>query len=115
MNSRLTSQIAFLNEVEKLKLIYRKNKTIDRSRSENSAEHSWHVALMALVLAEHSDAKNIDILKVLSMLLIHDLVEIYAGDTWAYDSESQGARESRENESAPSYSRSCQLNRATPC
>ena len=82
---RLQSQMKFLNEVEKLKVVYRRNKTIDLSRSENSAEHSWHVALMALILSEHADTKSLDMFKVVKMLLVHDLVEIYAGDTWIYD------------------------------
>src|SRR5215207_80229 len=85
VSNRLTQQLAFLNEVEKLKLIYRRNKTIDQTRYENSAEHSWHVALMALILAEHTDTPNVDLFRVVKMLLIHDLVEIYAGDTWLYD------------------------------
>lgn len=87
INDRLTQQLAFLNEIEKLKLVYRRNKTVDQSRYENSAEHSWHVALMALMLAEHTDAPSIDLFKVLKMLLIHDLVEVYAGDTWLYDDQ----------------------------
>ncbi|HEY0735232.1 MAG TPA: HD domain-containing protein [Herpetosiphonaceae bacterium] len=85
ISDRLAQQLAFLNEVEKLKLVYRRNKTVDQARYENSAEHSWHIALMALILAEHADAPNIDLFRVLKMLLIHDLVEIYAGDTWLYD------------------------------
>lgn len=96
MNERLTQQLAFLNEIEKLKIIYRRNRTIDRARFENSAEHSWHVALMALVLAEHADTPDLDLFKVVKMLLLHDLVEIYAGDTWIYDvaaTNTQAARE----------------------
>jgi putative hydrolase of HD superfamily len=85
VSNRLTQQLAFLNEVEKLKLIYRRNKTIDQTRYENSAEHSWHVALLALILAEHIDTPKVDLFRVVKMLLIHDLVEIYAGDTWLYD------------------------------
>jgi putative hydrolase of HD superfamily len=87
VDDRLTQQLAFLNEVERLKLIYRRNKTIDQTRYENSAEHSWHVALMALILAEHANETDIDLFRVLKMLLVHDLVEIYAGDTWLYDSQ----------------------------
>jgi putative hydrolases of HD superfamily len=87
VGDRLAKQLAFLNEVERLKLIYRRNKTIDQTRYENSAEHSWHVALMALILAEHADVPDIDLFSVLKMLLIHDLVEIYAGDTWLYDTQ----------------------------
>jgi putative hydrolases of HD superfamily len=99
MNAKLKSQINFLNEIENLKLVNRRNRTIDRSRPENSAEHSWHVALMALVLSEHAHTE-IDILRVIKMLLIHDLVEIYSGDTWAYDLESVKTQASREQESA---------------
>lgn len=78
----LQQQFTFLREIEKLKTITRANRTLD-GRQENSAEHSWHVALMALVLAEHAES-NIDMLKVVKMLLIHDLVEIEAGDTWLF-------------------------------
>ncbi|HEY0607027.1 MAG TPA: HD domain-containing protein [Herpetosiphonaceae bacterium] len=96
IGERLARQLAFINEVEKLKLVYRRNKTVDQARYENSAEHSWHIALMALILAEHADAPNIDLFRVLKMLLIHDLVEIYAGDTWLYDL--QGTQIQAENE-----------------
>ena len=80
----LLQQIAFIKEIDKLKYIQRKTKLFHSNRHENDAEHSWHLALMTLVLAEHSDAP-IDILKVLKMVLIHDLVEIDAGDTFIYD------------------------------
>ncbi len=83
--ARLAQQIAFISEIEKLKLVYRHNQTIDQSRFENSAEHSWHLALMAMVLAEHANTPALDSFTVIKMLLIHDLVEIYAGDTWLYD------------------------------
>ncbi|AFM05276.1 putative HD superfamily hydrolase [Bernardetia litoralis DSM 6794] len=81
---RLNSQIEFIKEIDKLKYIQRKTKLFNSNRNENDAEHSWHLAMMAIVLAEHSN-ENIDILKVLKMLLIHDLVEIDAGDTFLYD------------------------------
>jgi putative hydrolases of HD superfamily len=81
----LIEKIAFISEIEKLKIIYRQNGVIDKSRAENSAEHSWHIALMALLLQEHTIFKDLDILKVLKMLLIHDIVEIDAGDTFLYD------------------------------
>jgi putative hydrolases of HD superfamily len=96
MEDRLASQVAFINEIERLKVVYRRNRTIDRSRYESSAEHSWHVALMALLLSEYADNQALDLFKVTRMLLIHDLVEIYAGDTWLYDadcSEEQGEQE----------------------
>jgi putative hydrolase of HD superfamily len=97
---RLSRQLAFLDEIEKLKLVYRRNMTVDRSRFENSAEHSWHVALMALVLAEHAEDQTMDVLKVVKLLLIHDLVEIYAGDTWLYDAEAAQEQAQREARSA---------------
>ena len=100
MTTRLRSQINFLNEIEKLKLVSRRNKTIDRSRAENSAEHSWHVAIMAMILVEHTDSHGLNLLRVLKMLLIHDLVEIHAGDTWAYDASSTQNQEQRERDSA---------------
>ncbi len=80
----LLQQVAFIKEIDKLKYIQRRTKLFNSNRHENDAEHSWHLALMTLVLAEHSDAP-IDILKVLKMVLIHDLVEIDAGDTFIYD------------------------------
>lgn len=84
MNSRLKKQMNFIVEVDKLKNVFRQSYIADGSRRENDSEHSWHLALMALILAEYSN-NEIDILKVLKMVLIHDLVEIDAGDTFAYD------------------------------
>ena len=81
---RLESQCRFVVESDKLKKVYRKSKIYsDRERYENSAEHSWHVALMALVFREHSN-NDIDILKVLKMLILHDIVEIDTGDKMVY-------------------------------
>lgn len=82
----LLKQIAFIKEINKLKYIQRKTKLFNSDRRENDAEHSWHLSMMAIVLAEHSD-KPIDVLKVLKMLLIHDIVEIDAGDTFIYDTQ----------------------------
>lgn len=76
--------INFINEIEKLKCIKRRNHTLDNRRLENSAEHSWHVSLMAILLFNKSD-RDIEQLKVIKMLLIHDLVEIYAGDAFLFD------------------------------
>jgi len=87
----LREQISFLREVEKLKGVLRANKTVD-GRYENSAEHSWHVALMALLLEEHASS-TIDTLKVIKLLLIHDLVEIDAGDTWLYEANQESKLE----------------------
>lgn len=81
---RLLKQIAFIKEIDKLKYIQRKTRLFNSNRHENDAEHSWHLAMMALVLAEHAN-ERIDILKVLKMVLIHDIVEIDAGDTFFFD------------------------------
>lgn len=81
----LLRQIEFIKEVDKLKYILRKTKLFHSDRNENDAEHSWHLALMAMVLAEHSNVP-VDLLRVIKMLLIHDIVEIDAGDTFIYDS-----------------------------
>lgn len=83
-SDNLLKQVAFIKEIDKLKYIQRKTKLFNSDRHENDAEHSWHLAMMTLVLAEHSNAP-IDVLKVLKMVLIHDLVEIDAGDTFIYD------------------------------
>lgn len=80
----LLRQIQFIKEIDKVKYIQRKTCLFNSSRHENDAEHSWHLAMMALVLAEYTN-ETIDILKVLKMLLIHDLVEIDAGDTFLFD------------------------------
>jgi putative hydrolase of HD superfamily len=82
----LLKQISFIKEIDKVKYIQRKTKLFNSDRPENDAEHSWHLAMMTIVLAQHSD-KPIDVLKVLKMVLIHDIVEIDAGDTFIYDSE----------------------------
>ncbi len=85
---RLAEQIAFLVEIDQLKTIIRQNLIADGSRQENTAEHSWHLAMCALILAEHAN-EPVDIGKVVQMLLIHDLVEIDAGDTFVYASAEQ--------------------------
>ncbi len=82
----LLQQINFIKEIDKTKYIKRKTKLFNSDRNENDAEHSWHLAMMAIVLAEHADGP-IDILKVLKMVLIHDIVEIDAGDIFIYDTE----------------------------
>ncbi|KAF2332627.1 HD domain-containing protein [Flavobacterium daemonense] len=85
MNTKdLLDQIAFIKEIDKVKYIQRKTKLFNSDRCENDAEHSWHLALMAIVLAEHSN-ELIDVLKVVKMVLIHDIVEIDAGDVFLYD------------------------------
>jgi putative hydrolase of HD superfamily len=82
---RLLKQIEFIKEIDKIKFIFRKTKLISSNRNENDAEHSWHLAMMAMVLAEHAN-EPIDLLKVMKMVLIHDIVEIDAGDIFIYDS-----------------------------
>lgn len=86
LSDKLAKQIDFIKEIDKVKYIQRKTKLFNSDRNENDAEHSWHLALMAIVLAEHSK-EPIDILKVIKMVLIHDIVEIDAGDTFIYDSQ----------------------------
>lgn len=81
---RLKQQIEFIMEVDKLKNIYRQNYLSDGSRREDDAEHSWHMALMCSLLMEYSNEK-LDVAKTILMILIHDVVEIDAGDTYAYD------------------------------
>lgn len=82
----LLKQISFIKEIDKVKYIQRKTKLFNSDRNENDAEHSWHLAMMALVLAEHSNVP-VDVLKVVKMVLIHDIVEIDAGDTFIYDTQ----------------------------
>ncbi|PWS31984.1 HD domain-containing protein [Pedobacter paludis] len=82
----LQNQLNFIKEIDKVKYINRKTKLFGSDRNENDAEHSWHLALMAIVLAQHSD-EPVDLLKVIKMVLIHDIVEIDAGDVFLYDNE----------------------------
>ena len=82
--NRLLQQIQFIKEIDKLKYIQRKTRLFNSDRHENDAEHSWHLAMMTLVLAEHSNVE-IDVLKVLKMVLIHDIVEIDSGDIFIFD------------------------------
>ena len=84
-SSRLAQQIQFIVEIDKLKRVLRQTLLMDGTRQENSAEHSWHLAMMAIVLAEYAPSPAIDVLHVIKMLLVHDLVEIDAGDTFCYD------------------------------
>jgi putative hydrolase of HD superfamily len=92
---RLLQQIDFLIEADKLKNIIRRNYVSDGSRRENDAEHSWYFALAAMILSEYSN-DAIDIQKVIAMAIIHDLVEIYAGDTFIYDEQAKVDQQERE-------------------
>lgn len=97
---RLHRQIAFIVEVDKLKEIFRQTILTQSRRAENSAEHSWHFALMIVVLAEHSNHQPLDVLRILKMVLIHDIVEIDAGDTFAYDTKNMADQHERESVAA---------------
>lgn len=94
--NRLKRQLAFLIECDKMKKILRRTVLMDASRRENDAEHSWHFALMAMTLLEYADTNDLDECKILRMALLHDLVEIYAGDTFAYDTKGHEDKNSRE-------------------
>jgi putative hydrolase of HD superfamily len=94
-NDPLARQIQFLLEIDRLKQITRRTLIADGSRRENDAEHSWHLALFAVVLAEHGPAK-LDLVRVLKMVLVHDLVEIDAGDTYCYDPAACATQRDRE-------------------
>ena len=96
---RLDKQIEFIREIDKEKLIGRQTYLADASRKENDAEHAWHMAIMTVLLSEYANEK-IDVLKTITMLLIHDLVEIDAGDTYAYDEEGKKTQKEREQKGA---------------
>jgi putative hydrolase of HD superfamily len=93
--ARLAAQLAFVLEADRLKGVERRSFLADRSRRENSAEHSWHLALMAVVLSEHA-AAPVDVLRVVQMLLMHDLVEIDVGDTFVYDEAARAGKQALE-------------------
>ncbi len=99
INKRLLKDIDFIVEIDKMKTILRQTSVIGAEQRENDAEHSWHISLMSVILQEDSNEK-IDILKVIKMLLTHDLVEIYAGDTFCYDSVGNSDKRERELKAA---------------
>jgi putative hydrolases of HD superfamily len=98
-SERLNKQILFLREIDKQKEIIRQTYLADGSRKEDDAEHSWHLAMMALLLGEYSN-EEIDVLHTVSMVLIHDLIEIDAGDTFAYDEAGNLTKKDRETKAA---------------
>jgi putative hydrolases of HD superfamily len=100
MSTRLEQQIAFILEIDRLKGILRQTVVTSGERRENGAEHSWHLAMMAILLAEHADEPNLDLAKVIKQLLVHDLVEIYAGDTFIYDAQACAGQAEREQAAA---------------
>lgn len=98
-DKRLTAQLAFLVELDRMKTIERQSPIYAGGRRENDAEHSWHIAVMAMVLREYA-AEPVDMGHVLEMLTVHDLIEIYAGDTFAYDAAGNSDKAAREAASA---------------
>ena len=96
MDDRLKKQLEFALEIDKEKSVFRQTHLSGHGRNENDAEHAWHMAIMAYLLREYSN-ESVDISKVMLMCLIHDIVEIDAGDTYAYDAESIKTQSEREN------------------
>lgn len=99
MRERLEKQFDFCREIDKEKFIQRQTYLTDALRKENDAEHAWHMAIMTILLSEYANEK-IDVLKTVTMLLIHDIVEIDAGDTYAYDEEAKKTQRAREEKAS---------------
>ena len=97
---RLAEQVRFIIEIDKVKHVLRQTWLADGSRRENDAEHSWHMALMAILLLEYAEEPGLDLLRALGMILVHDLVEIDAGDTFAYDEVGALDKDERERKAA---------------
>lgn len=96
MDERIKKQLEFSLEIDKEKNVFRQTHLSNHGRNENDAEHAWHMAVMAYLLKEYSN-EEVDIAKVMIMCLIHDIVEIDAGDTYAYDTEALKTKKEREN------------------
>ena len=96
---RFAEQIGFLLEMDKMKNVYRRTRVLHEDRSENDAEHAWHLAMLAIVLQEYAN-EPVDLAKVLTTVLIHDVVEIDAGDTYAYDAAGNATKAEREQKAA---------------
>jgi putative hydrolase of HD superfamily len=99
-DDRFDRQIAFIREIDRLKGVFRQTWLLDRSRKENDAEHSWHLAVMAMLLAEYAAEPGLDAARAVRMVLVHDLVEIDAGDVFVYDSAAEQDRSARERAAA---------------
>ena len=99
IDERLKKQLDFMLELDKLKNVYRQTYVLHEERKENDSEHSWHLAVMAFLLAEYSN-EPVDVLHVIKMVLLHDVVEIDAGDTYCYDSEGYKSKAEREEKAA---------------
>ncbi len=97
--ARFSEQIAFLLELDKMKNIYRQTRVLHEDRAENDAEHAWHLAMLALVLHEYAK-EPVDLKTVLATVLIHDIIEIDAGDTYAYDEAGNATKAEREQKAA---------------
>lgn len=111
----LQKQIEFIKEIDKLKSITRQSIVTDGTRNENDAEHSWHLAMMAMILSKHANGPNLDLLRTVKMVLIHDIVEIDAGDTFAYDESGHKDKEEREEEAARRIFRILPVGQAREC
>jgi putative hydrolase of HD superfamily len=98
--ARMARIMGFIREVDKLKSVFRKTLLMNGSRYENDAEHSWHLALMAMLLGEYANAKVLNLARVIEMVLVHDLVEIDAGDTYCYDDAGNASKVERERKAA---------------
>lgn len=99
INERLKKQINFMLELDKMKNIYRQTYVLHENRKENDAEHSWHLAILAFLLAEYASVP-INVTRVMKMVLVHDVVEIDAGDTYCYDEAGNQTKAEREEKSA---------------
>ncbi|WP_037324584.1 HD domain-containing protein [Ruminococcus flavefaciens] len=99
MKERLEKQINFILELDKMKNLYRQTYVLHEDRKENDAEHSWHIAIMAILLSEYANSE-IDTAKVIKMLLLHDVIEIDAGDTYCYDAVGNSTKAEREEKAA---------------
>jgi putative hydrolases of HD superfamily len=97
---RFRQQLEFILEIDRLKHVLRQTILMDRSRRENSAEHSWHIALTVMILSEYAGDEGIDFFRVMKILLIHDLIEIDAGDTYCYDERGRKDQAAREKAAA---------------
>ena len=101
MESRLRKQLDFILEADKLKNVIRRNFLMDDSRRENTAEHTWHTILMAMLFFEYAENKHeLDLLRIVKMITVHDLVEIEAGDTFMFDEEANKDKFNKENQAA---------------
>ena len=98
--ARFEKQLDFLREIDRVKSVFRNTILLDGSRRENDAEHMWHMAVCAMLFREYVDAEQIDMFKTLKMILLHDVIEIYAGDTFAYDAVGKTTQAQREYEAA---------------